>query len=229
MLRVELLSATVTVATGGGAGALTARGADPVCPSLVAMMLVEPAATAVTTPAELIVATLVFEEDQPMTRPVRTFPLASRVVAVALAVCPMLREELLSATETEVTGTGAGATTFKLPWPRTPSLVAEMTAVPGATAEIMPTSLTLATCELEVPQTMGRLARGAPSASLGVAVACSDCPAMIGEGKVMETIATGFRCTSTEVPPEEHAVVAITARPATARIVTRMTRPPLVV
>jgi hypothetical protein len=227
-VRLGAVGDTVTVATGigaGGGGALTVSAAEPVCPSLVAMMLVEPALTAVTTPLELTEATPAFELDHETARPVRSFPFASRRVAVALAVCPMTSEDGLSVTNTSATGTGGGAITVKLASPRTPSLVALITAVPANDAEITPASVTLAIAELELSQTIGRPERGAPLPSLGVATACCVWPATIdGEGSVTETAATGFRSISTEVPPDEHAV-APKARPATARIMVRMTRP----
>jgi hypothetical protein len=53
--------------------------------------------------------------------------------------------------------------------PRTPSLVALMTAFPGDAAEINPESETLAIAELELCQTIGRSGRGTPLASCGVA------------------------------------------------------------
>jgi len=125
---------------------------------------------------------------------VRSFPLASRRLAVALAVCPTTSVDVLTETETVATGAGGGAITVKVPSPRTPSLVALITAVPGDAAEIMPESVTLAIAELELCQAIGRSARGAPLASLGVATARCVCPATIdGEGSVTETAATGFR------------------------------------
>src|SRR5438132_7636184 len=113
---------TETEAT--GAGGLTVNGAEPVFPSLVATMLAVPAATAVTTPPVVTVAMLVFDDDQTITRPVKTFPFASRVVAVAFAVCPMLRVEFLSATVIGAIGYVGGALTVRGAEPVFPSLVA---------------------------------------------------------------------------------------------------------
>jgi predicted anti-sigma-YlaC factor YlaD len=217
---------TVTDATGTGGAAVTVIAAEPFFPSLVAMMFAEPALTAVTTPLELTEAIPAFELDHETARPMRSLPFASRRMAVALAVCPTTSEDGLSVTDTVATGTGGGAITVKLLWPCTPSLVALITAVPGVAAEITPASETLAIAELELSQMIGLLARGAPFASLGVATACSVCPATSdGAGSAKETAATGLRTTSTEVPPDEHAV-APRARPATARIMVRIrTRP----
>jgi hypothetical protein len=84
-----LASDTPTEATatgGGGGGAATLNPALPLFPSLVAVICALPAATAVTTPELLTVATAGLVELQTMTRPVRTLLLASRVVAVACVV-----------------------------------------------------------------------------------------------------------------------------------------------
>jgi hypothetical protein len=75
---------TVTDATGAGGGAATVSAAEPLCPSLVATMLAEPALRAVTTPLPLTEAIPALELDQEIVRPVSVFPLASRSVAVAL-------------------------------------------------------------------------------------------------------------------------------------------------
>jgi len=74
---------TVTEATGTGT---TVTLALPVCPSLVAVMIVEPTAIAVTTPWAETVAIAVFALLQVTTLPVRTLLLASRVTAVACVV-----------------------------------------------------------------------------------------------------------------------------------------------
>jgi hypothetical protein len=227
-VRLGAVGETETEATGTGAGggaALTVSAAKPFCPSLVATMFVEPALNAVTTPLLLTEATPALELDHATARPVRSFPPASRRVAVALAVCPTTSDDGVSVTDTFATGTGAGAITVKLLSPRTPSLVALMIALPGNNADTRPAALTLAITELELCQTIGRSGRGTPLASLGVATACAVWPAINdGEGSAKETAATEFRRTSTEVSPDEHAV-APKARPATARIMVRMTRP----
>jgi hypothetical protein len=74
---------TVTVATDAG---VTVRGALPVFPSLVAMIVVEPTPVAVTTPEDETVAIPAFPVLQVTTRPVRTILFASNVVAVACVV-----------------------------------------------------------------------------------------------------------------------------------------------
>jgi hypothetical protein len=71
---------TDTVATGGVA---TVRTDVPDLPSLVAMMVVIPGVIAVMRPLGETVATEEEEELQRRGRPVRSFPLASRRIAVA--------------------------------------------------------------------------------------------------------------------------------------------------
>jgi hypothetical protein len=78
----------VTVATGAGAAA-TVINAEPVLPSLVAVIDALPAETAVTSPEAETVAIAVLAELQVTTRPVRTLLLASRVVADNCCVAPI--------------------------------------------------------------------------------------------------------------------------------------------
>jgi len=148
---------------------------------------------------------------------------------VACAVWPIRTAEGLTATATVAIGVGGGGTTAMLASPATPSLTALTTAVPGATAEIMPESLTLAIDPLELYHNTGRPVRAVPFASLGVAVARAVCPAASVAGTVTETEATGVRVfpTSTsEVPYDPQATM--TAQPVTARMKVRVDmRPPL--
>jgi len=65
------------------AGAVTVTLAEPDLPSLVALIVEDPAATAVTTPLEATVAAAVLELDHVMARPVSTLPAESFVTAVA--------------------------------------------------------------------------------------------------------------------------------------------------
>jgi hypothetical protein len=79
--RLDDVGATVTDATGTGAGALTVITDEPTCPSLDAVTDTLPAATAVTSPEAETFAIPVFAELQAITRPVSTLLLPSRVVA----------------------------------------------------------------------------------------------------------------------------------------------------
>jgi hypothetical protein len=63
--------------------------AVPLIPSLDAVMVADPPATAVTTPDAETDAMLEFELDHPTTRPVRTLLFASRVVADNGTVLPI--------------------------------------------------------------------------------------------------------------------------------------------
>src|SRR5258706_6421670 len=105
-----------------------------------------------------------------------------------------------------------------------PSLTALTTAVPGAIAEITPESVTLAIDALDVYQVIGRPVRGAPLASLGVAIARAFCPAASDDGMERETDATCacvLETSTTEVPYEEQAATAKT-RPVTVSMKARI-------
>jgi hypothetical protein len=75
--RLALEGETVTVATGTGAGALTVIVEIALLPSLVTVIWVVPALTAVTRPSELTDAIPAFALDEVTTRPVNTLLLAS--------------------------------------------------------------------------------------------------------------------------------------------------------
>src|SRR5947207_10709623 len=77
----------------------------PVCPSLVAVMIADPTAAAVTTPLPLTVATDAFELDQLTTRPESVLPLASLSVAATCSVWPTWTVAEAGVTATEATGT----------------------------------------------------------------------------------------------------------------------------
>jgi len=79
------LGATVTDATGI---VVTVTAAEPLLPSLVAVIVAEPPAFPVTSPLELTDATALLLEDQVTTRPVSGVPLASLGVALSCTVCP---------------------------------------------------------------------------------------------------------------------------------------------
>src|SRR5882762_9885574 len=105
-----------------------------------------------------------------------------------------------------------------------PSLTALTTALPGATAEITPESLTLAIAALDVYQVTGRSVRTVPFASFGVAIARAVLPAASDKGMERETDATGacvFPTSTTEVPYDEQAATAI-RRPVTASMKVRI-------
>src|SRR6266849_2577378 len=89
-----------------GCGACTVTVAVPLCPSLVAVIVTEPAVTPATSPLELTVATEVLLLDQLTVRPDNGAPFASRGVAVSCTVPLTWTEAAAGATLTEATGVG---------------------------------------------------------------------------------------------------------------------------
>ena len=152
-------SATVTEVTGTG---VTVRVALPAMPSLVAVIVAVPVATAVTTPSLATVATLELSELQVTTRPVSTSLLVARVVAEAWVVSPAVSEDLSNETLTDATGTRV---TVNAALPLTPSLVAVICTVPTPSVVTRPVAETLATAILSDAHVIARPASTAPVAS----------------------------------------------------------------
>lgn len=92
---------TLTEATDG---ALTVTLAVPLLPSLVARIVAEPTATAVTKPSLETVATDVFDDDQVMVRPPNAVPSESRGVAAKVMVSPGTSEAVVGFNVTVDTG-----------------------------------------------------------------------------------------------------------------------------
>jgi hypothetical protein len=162
---------TVTAATGAG---VTVIVAFPLFPSLVALILAVPSATAVTTPWASTVATAVLFEAQVIVRPVSVLPLASSVVAVACEVPTAVIDVGERATVT--VATGAGFTMIVgVGLELTDSLVAVIVAVPTPTAVTVagePLGLTVSAAVLLETQVTTRPVSTVPFASLVVAVSC---------------------------------------------------------
>ena len=98
-------------ATGGGAGAAgTVTVADPVTPSLVAVIVALPPATAVTDPEADTVAIAGVLEDQVTSRSFSAPPRASRNAAVSCAFFPMASVSVAGVTATLATGTALTVT-----------------------------------------------------------------------------------------------------------------------
>jgi len=85
----------------------TLTAAVPFCPSLVAVIVAGPAATAVTNPVGLTRATPVSLVAHVTVRPVTTLPLKSLVVAVSCSVLSGGMANVAGNTVTEATGAGA--------------------------------------------------------------------------------------------------------------------------
>src|SRR6266487_1726022 len=108
---------TVTDATGTS---VTVMVAEPLLPSLVAVIVAVPAATPVTRPLVLTEAVEELLLDQLTARPVRMLPAASFSVAVAWSVPPITTLGDARLTVTDDTGAGAGASTTTWPVMRVP-------------------------------------------------------------------------------------------------------------
>src|SRR6266498_3603792 len=179
---------TATEATGTGAAA-TVTAALPLCPSLVAVIVAEPAVRPVTSPLELTVAIEPLLLCQLTARPESALPLASFGVAVSCTVCPTRMLAVAGLTATDATGTGVTVTAALPLWP---SLVAVIVAEPAATPATSPLALTVATDVLLLAQATARPESALPPASIGVAVNCAVCPAwMLSVAGVTATDATG--------------------------------------
>src|SRR6266576_894180 len=177
---------TVTDATGTG---VTVMAAVPLWPSLVAVIVAEPATLVVTSPLLLTVATVVLFEAHVTVRPVKTLPFASLRVAVSCTVWPAGTLAEGGVTVTEATGAPA---TVMLAVPLWPSLVAVMVTDPAVTPVTSPLPLTVAIVLSLDCQLMARPVNGLPFASRGVAVSCTVCPcSTLTEAGVTVTAATG--------------------------------------
>src|SRR2546429_198844 len=146
-------------------GGVTVMAAVPLCPSLVAVIVAEPATTPVTSPLELTVATAVLLLDHVIVRPDSGLPFASFGVAVSCAVFP--------AGTLAVAGVAGTVVTVMLAVPLCPSLVAVIVAEPATLPVTSPLELTVATDVLELAHVITRPDKGLPVASLGVAVSCA--------------------------------------------------------
>jgi hypothetical protein len=159
----------VTVATGGG---VTVTDDVPLFPSLVAVMVADPAATAVTKPLEDTVAMDALDVDQVILRPVRTLPPPSRRVAWSCAVLPTSTVAVVGDTMTVATGSGGGgggAVTVTDAVPVFPSLLAVIVAEPAETPVTRPLEATVAIDAFELDHVTVRSDSTVPLASRNVA------------------------------------------------------------
>src|SRR5437868_1837812 len=196
--------------------------AVPLCPSLVAVIVAEPAALALTNPLPLTLATPVLPLAHVTTRPDRVLPSASLSVAVNCPVWPTGTLADAGVTATEATETGVTLTDDV---PLCPSLVAVMVADPVATAVTTPLPLTRAIVVSLLDHVTARPDKTLPLASLRVAVSCAVCPTdTVADDGVTVTEATGAFVTVTAAVPLFPSLVAvIVAEPAA----TPLTRPVL--
>src|SRR5437867_9867631 len=219
---VAVAGVTTTDATGTS---VTVTAALPTLPSLVAVIVADPAALLVTRPLGLTVATAVSLLAHVSARPVNALPAESFGVAVSCTVRPTVRLAVAGATATEATETDVTVIAAVL---LLLSLVAVIVAEPAATLVTRPLGLTRATVVSPLPHVTVRPVNVPPAESFGVAVSCTVCPtrilAVAGE---TATDATGTSVTvSAAVLLLPSLVAVIVADPG----VTPATRPlPLIV
>jgi len=162
--RLALAGKTLTVAT-GTADTVTLE--LPLCPSLVAVIVTVPRATALTRPSTVTDATLGASLDHVIVRPLKELPDASTAVAMKNAVVPTRRFAVGGATSTRATGTMATVIAAE---PLRPSLVAVIVAMPAAMPETTPVAETVATAGASLDQVTARPVRRLPAASRVVAI-----------------------------------------------------------
>src|SRR5438067_11900148 len=124
---VAVAGVTATEATGTS---VTVTAALPALPSLVAVIVADPAALLVTRPLGLTVATAVLLLAHVTVRPVSALPAESFGVAVSCTVCPTVRLAVAGATATEATEATGTSVTVTVALPAFASLVAVLVAVP---------------------------------------------------------------------------------------------------
>src|SRR5437773_7795583 len=144
-------------------GGVTVMADVPLRPSLVAVIVAEPAATPDTSPPPLTVATAVLLLLQVTVRPVSALPLPSLGVAVSGIVPPVATLAVAGLTVTDATGT---CTTVMADVPLCPSLVAVIVAVPATFPVTRPVVFTVATVVLLLDQVTVRPVSTLPFASL---------------------------------------------------------------
>src|SRR5438034_1225602 len=216
----RLVAAGVT-ATDAPGTVVTVIVAVPLWPSLVAVIVAEPAAALVTSPPAFTVATALLPLTHVTTRPESGLPLASLGVAASCTVCPACTVADAGVTATDATGTGAGLTVIAAP-PLLPSDTAVIVAEPAATPVTSPLAFTVATDGLLLDQPITRPDSALPFASLGVAASCTVCPACsVADAGVTATDATGTIATATAAVPVLPSEVAVIVAEPTATAVTR--------
>src|SRR5438552_15402710 len=120
-------------------GGVTVMADGPLCPSLVAVIVAEPATTPLTSPLELTVATELSLLDHVIVRPVSALPLASFGVAVSWTVLPTGTLADAGLTVTELARKCVAEVNDV---PLCPSLVAVIVAEPDTRPATSPPALT---------------------------------------------------------------------------------------
>src|SRR3989442_4655344 len=170
-------------------GGVTVMAEVPLCPSLVAVIVAEPAATPLTSPLPLTVAVAVLLLCQVTVRPTSGLPFASLGVAVSWTLLPADTVPDAGVTVTEATGM---CTTVMAEVPLFPSLVAVIVAEPAVTPVTSPVPFTPAADGLLLDHVIDRPVRMLPFASFSVVVSCSVWPSLtVADPGVSVTVATG--------------------------------------
>src|SRR5438309_8401384 len=164
---------TVTEATGTF---VTVMVAVPLLPSLVAVIVADPAALLVTTPLALTAATAALLVAQVTTRPESVPPAESLVTAESCVEVPTVIVADEGVTVTEATGTGETARVAVADWP---SLVLVIVVLPADTPAARPPPLTVAAAGLLLTHVIARPLSGLPAESIGTAVNCCVRPTMM--------------------------------------------------
>src|SRR5439155_1472914 len=149
---------------------VTVTAALLVLPSLVAVIVADPAVTPATRPLPLTVATLGLPLVHVTIRPVSVPPAESLGVAASCSVCPTVRLAVAGEIATEATGTVVTVSAAVL---LLPSLVAVIVAEPAVTPATRPLPLTVATLGLPLVHVTIRPVSVPPAESFGVAVSCT--------------------------------------------------------
>src|SRR6185312_15951946 len=204
---------------GGQITGSTRMAAVPLALPLFAVMVAEPAPTAVTTPLVETVAAAVLSLLQVTGAPEITLPDPSFTVAVRVVLSPTVR---VGAPGDTATLAAAGGCTTIVAVPDWPSLLAVMVAEPGATPVTRPFASTLATLGMLLDQVIVRPVRGLCCASNTVAASCAvPGSTMVSSGGETDTDATGGGSTvMVAMPDEPPALAAICTVPGATPVTT---------
>src|SRR6266699_590665 len=206
---------------GGGGGVVTVMLDVPLLPSLVAVIVAEPAATPVTRPLALTVPTELLLLAHVTVRPVSVLPFASFGVAASWTVCPACTDAGAGLTVTDATGTSVTVTTDV---PLCPSEVAVIVVEPATTPVTRPLAFTVPTEVLLLAHVTVRPVNGLPFASFGVAVSWTACATGTdADAGLTVTDATGTVTAVTvrvAVPLCPSDVAAIVVEPVAAAVAT---------
>ena len=156
--------------------------------------MAEPAPTAVATPPEVMVTTLVSLLAQVILTSPRTVPPAVRAVAMKVTISPTINSWVEEG-DIATVATGATVTVIVAGELETPLPVARMVAVPAATAVATPLLLMVATAVLLLDQAKSTPPITVPSEALAVAtnrwVLPTSTVAMAGLTSTTETVGAG--------------------------------------